>query len=478
MLWFRPETIPHRAPRPVARQADCHRPARPPAHSAGKLRAVSGVGPGAIATVEDGGAGGRRPAATPGDGVGRQPGRATRHPELWPRRMNEDLDAFAYVASHDLKEPLRGIYKYAHQLLEEQAVSGRGKAARNWMKKIDAPDATNGRSARLAAPVLTGRPGKRTRVRGSRSRTRYWPRRSRWSAREPSLADPELIHPAFCLPLIATGYAAARSWSISSRTPLKYNDKLEKQVEIGYIGPGEERSPPRVPGERGRPRQSYYVRDNGIGIQPKHFTQMFKIFKRLHGRERVRRRHRCRADHRQEAGRAARRTDLGGVHPRRGLDLLLYPRPREASMITYRPIVLVCEDCDEDFDTLKDAARTAGVAADLRRATTGDACLTLLRGNGGEPATPRWCSWTSIPPGLTAGRPSRRSRRTRRSDTCRWSCSPPPQTRGTWRSAITPGANAYHVKPIRYADHIQVLLDVFTYWLGTVALPDQERGRP
>ena len=40
------------------------------------------------------------------------------------------------------------------------------------------------------------------------------------------------------------------------------------------------------------------------------------------------------------------------------------------------------------------------------------------------------------------------------------------------------GANAYHVKPIRYADHIQVLLDVFTYWLGTVALPDQERGRP
>jgi hypothetical protein len=33
------------------------------------------------------------------------------------------------------------------------------------------------------------------------------------------------------------------------------------------------------------------------------------------------------------------------------------------------------------------------------------------------------------------------------------------------------GANAYHVKPVDHALHIQVLQDIFHYWLGSVKLP-------
>lgn len=37
------------------------------------------------------------------------------------QRSNEELDSFAYVASHDLKEPLRGIHNYANFLMEDYA---------------------------------------------------------------------------------------------------------------------------------------------------------------------------------------------------------------------------------------------------------------------------------------------------------------------------------------------------------------------
>ena len=34
-------------------------------------------------------------------------------------QSNTELDAFAYIASHDLKEPLRGIHNYSNFLIED-----------------------------------------------------------------------------------------------------------------------------------------------------------------------------------------------------------------------------------------------------------------------------------------------------------------------------------------------------------------------
>jgi len=65
---------------------------------------------------------------------------------------------------------------------------------------------------------------------------------------------------------------------------LKYNDKPQKRVEVGFIAPEEDDPRPGCPdGLADLP--IYYVRDNGIGIQARYFEQVFKMFKRLHGRD-------------------------------------------------------------------------------------------------------------------------------------------------------------------------------------------------
>jgi light-regulated signal transduction histidine kinase (bacteriophytochrome) len=70
---------------------------------------------------------------------------------------------------------------------------------------------------------------------------------------------------------------------------IKYNDKPDKWVEIGYTlngnSPGSGMKPDS---EKSSDNHSaspiFYVKDNGIGILEKHFDSLFRIFKRLNGK--------------------------------------------------------------------------------------------------------------------------------------------------------------------------------------------------
>jgi CheY-like chemotaxis protein len=132
-------------------------------------------------------------------------------------------------------------------------------------------------------------------------------------------------------------------------------------------------------------------------------------------------------------------------------------------------ILVIVEDSDEDFDTVCEAVKRSGVAVEVQRATTGGGGLALL----GELAADR--------PALvlmdlnTPGTDGREALVAIKADPTLkaipvvvFSTSANPRDVGFCYAA---GANAYHVKPVRYPDHLQLVIDLVGYWFGRVVLP-------
>ncbi len=134
--------------------------------------------------------------------------------------------------------------------------------------------------------------------------------------------------------------------------------------------------------------------------------------------------------------------------------------------------ILVLEDCDEDFETVCDAARRAGVTHHLRRATTGDECIGMLR-DGATAVAPVLVLLDLNTPqgdGREALRYIKQHDRLRSVPLVVLTTSANPRDLGFCYDC---GANAYHVKPVRHDEHLRVLGEIFHYWLRAVALPQK-----
>jgi CheY-like chemotaxis protein len=142
--------------------------------------------------------------------------------------------------------------------------------------------------------------------------------------------------------------------------------------------------------------------------------------------------------------------------------------------ILTRAPVLVLEDSNEDFDTIENAYRKAGFVNRLHRAVTGDACLELLQ--GASPLRPAFLLLdltTSATDGREALVSIRADPALRQVPVVVLSASTNPRDVD---HCYAHGANAYHVKPVRYGEHIQLLVDVFCYWLISAVLPETLNG--
>ncbi len=198
-------------------------------------------------------------------------------------RSNEELDAFAYVASHDLKEPLRGIHRYAHLMLESaQSLNPENRLRVEGLMRLALRMDTlldsllhYSRVGRTTLDVESVRLDQIV----DEALEMVWVRRSE---------KPCHIERARALPTIACDAVRVREiYSNLLSNALKYSARDCPRIEIGHLAPGEDNvGGARANGAAAAAGQNiYFVRDDGIGIEARHFDPIFRMFKRLHGHD-------------------------------------------------------------------------------------------------------------------------------------------------------------------------------------------------
>jgi PAS domain S-box-containing protein len=180
-------------------------------------------------------------------------------------RSNDDLEDFAYIVSHDLKEPLRGISNYARFVMEDEGerLSGAGR------DKVETIFRLTQRMYELLDALLEySRVGRaelamvdcdlREVAQGAVERLGPW-----LNERHATVEIDALLPRARC-----EGVRIGEVFTNLIANGVKYNDSSRKQIRIGARADG-----------------TIFVSDNGIGIHPRNLQKVFGMFKRLHGRE-------------------------------------------------------------------------------------------------------------------------------------------------------------------------------------------------
>lgn len=199
-------------------------------------------------------------------------------------RSNTELEDFAYIASHDLKEPLRGIRNYADFFIEDHGAQVGNEGLQQLQtivrltKRLEDLIETLLHYSRVGrvdlAMVETDLQDIMVQVLDS----------LQISLQE---AGVEVRFPKPLPTIVCDQARVAEIFRNLVTNAMKYNDKEEKWIEIGFHANEGETAATNGHGSPSPQRKPivFYVRDNGIGIPEKHRDSVFRIFRRLHGRD-------------------------------------------------------------------------------------------------------------------------------------------------------------------------------------------------
>jgi two-component system, chemotaxis family, sensor kinase Cph1 len=181
-------------------------------------------------------------------------------------RSNKELDSFAYAASHDLKEPLRGIHNYSTILLEDYGslLDAEGIDYLNTLVRL-----TQRMDSLIDALLRLSQLGQAEIRRQTTDFNQLLGRVLEMfrASRQQKTVDIRIPRP---LPTVECDVLVSEVFTNLISNAFKYSDRTSQWIEVGYLD-----SSPAV----------FYIRDNGIGIQPHHQETIFRLFKRLHSQE-------------------------------------------------------------------------------------------------------------------------------------------------------------------------------------------------
>ncbi len=183
-------------------------------------------------------------------------------------RSNAELERFAYIASHDLQEPLRAISGFA-QLLSEQYRGQLDEEADEYIDFI--VDGATRMQALIQGVLLVSRVG---------------------ASDRPFAAVDCNVVVEDVLALLDSSIADTKATVTQGDLPVVHGDAVQlAQVFQNLLSNGMKFAAPgaapriHVDAERIDGWWRIRVRDEGIGIETRHFERIFAMFQRLHTRE-------------------------------------------------------------------------------------------------------------------------------------------------------------------------------------------------